>query len=86
MRVAVMADIGQPVYHVGDEAIGHAVRDELVGRGIEPVMLTRNVRHTQAYFGPVAAAPTVCFPRRAGTPPGAHPRPGRRGRRSPACR
>lgn len=62
MRVAVMADIGQPVYHVGDEAIGHAVRDELVGRGIEPVMLTRNVRHTQAYFGPVAAAPTVCFP------------------------
>lgn len=62
MRVAVVADIGQPVYHVGDEAIGHAVRDALRARGVRPVMLTRNIRHTQHYFGPVDAAPTLAFP------------------------
>lgn len=62
MRVAVLADIGQPVYHVGDEAIGHAVHDALRARGVRPVMLTRDVRHTRTYFGPVSAAPSLAFP------------------------
>lgn len=62
MRVAVLADIGQPVYHVGDEAIGHAVRDELRARGVRPVLLTRDARHTRSYFGPVSTAPALTFP------------------------
>lgn len=62
MRVAVLADIGQPVYHVGDEAIAHAVHDELRARGVRPVLLTRDVRHTRTYFGPVSATPTLAFP------------------------
>lgn len=62
MKVAVLADIGQPVYHVGDEAIAHAVRDALRARGVRPVLLTRDARHTGAYFGPVSTAPTLEFP------------------------
>lgn len=62
MRVAVLADIGHPAYHVGDEAIAHAVRDELRARGVRPVLLTRDVRHTRTYVGPVSAAPSLAFP------------------------
>ena len=62
MRVAVVADIGQPVYHVGDEAIGHAVREELRSRGVRPLMLTRDVRHTHTHFGPVDAARGLVAP------------------------
>ncbi len=62
MRVAVLADIGQPVYHVGDEAIGHAVHTELRARGVRPVMLTRDPRHTRTYFGPTDTAPALPFP------------------------
>lgn len=62
MRVAVVADIGQPVYHVGDEAIGHAAREQLESRGVRPLMLTRDVAHTHQHFGEVDAAPTLQFP------------------------
>ena len=62
MRVAVLADIGQPVYHVGDEAIGHAVHAALRARGVRPVMLTRDPRHTRTYFGPTDTAPALPFP------------------------
>lgn len=62
MRVAVVADIGQPVYHVGDEAIGHAAREELEARGVEVLLLTRDVDHTRAHFGEVGAARALQFP------------------------
>lgn len=33
MRVAILGDIGQHVYHVGDDAMTHAAVDELDARG-----------------------------------------------------
>ncbi|GGG47797.1 hypothetical protein GCM10011374_07760 [Kocuria dechangensis] len=52
MRVAVLNDIGQPVYHVGDEAMAHAAVAQLRQRGVEDVLLlTRDEAHTRARFG-----------------------------------
>lgn len=62
MRIAVLADLGQEVYHVGDEAIGHAACAELERRGATVVLLTRDVEDTRSHFGPVAAVPTLAFP------------------------
>lgn len=62
MRVAVLADIGQPIYHVGDEAIGQSVVERLQARGAEVVLLTRDVAHTQRHHLGVAAARTLQFP------------------------
>ncbi len=62
MRIAVLADIGQPVYHVGDEAIGHAATDAIRAREHTPVLLTRDEMHTRRYFGDVETIPTAVFP------------------------
>lgn len=62
MRVAVLADLGQPVYHVGDEAIAHAVTQRLQARGVEVVLLTRDVAHTHQYHRGIAAEQTLQFP------------------------
>ncbi len=62
MRIAVLADLGQPAYHVGDEAIGHAATAELERRGATVVLLTRDVEDTHNHFGPVEAVPTLTFP------------------------
>lgn len=63
MRVAVLGDIGQPVYHVGDEAMTHAAVEELRARGIDDVLLfTRDVEDTLARYSGVDAAPTLQFP------------------------
>lgn len=57
-----MGDVGQPVYHVGDEAMAHACVDELGARGHDDVLLlTRNVEETRRLFGK-AATPTLQFP------------------------
>ena len=62
MRVAILGDIGQRVYHVGDDAMTHAAVDELAVRGItNVVLLSRNVTDTARRFG-VEAAPTIEFP------------------------
>lgn len=62
MRVAILGDIGQHVYHVGDDAMTHAAVDELDARGINNVvLLSRNVEDTTARFG-TEAAPTIEFP------------------------
>ena len=61
LKVAVLADIGQPVYHVGDEAMGHAVAEELRGRGIDVLMLSRNPSQTRELYGTDAAL-TLQFP------------------------
>lgn len=62
MRVAILGDIGQHVYHVGDDAMTHAAVDELYARGINNVvLLSRNVEDTTARFG-TEAAPTIEFP------------------------
>ncbi|MHA7154621.1 polysaccharide pyruvyl transferase family protein [Arthrobacter sp. TMN-50] len=62
MRVAILGDIGQRIYHVGDDAMTHAAVDELAVRGIgDVILLSRNVPDTTSRFG-VAAAPTIEFP------------------------
>lgn len=63
MRVAVLGDIGQSVYHVGDEAMTHAAVEELRARGIGDVLLlTRDVEDTLSRYNGVNAAPTLQFP------------------------
>ena len=63
MRVAVLGDVGQLVYHVGDEAMTHAVVHALTSRGHSAVVLTRDEADTRARFGDaVEIAPTPVFP------------------------
>lgn len=64
VRVAILGDIGQPVYHVGDEAMVHAAVEQLNRRGINSmVLLTRDPVQTHAHFGSALdAAPTLVFP------------------------
>lgn len=60
-RIAVLADLGQDVYHAGDEAMGHAAADELHSRGLQVLLLSRNPAQTERLFGFPAAA-TLPFP------------------------
>lgn len=60
-RVAVLADVGQHVYHVGDEAMGLAAADELTSRGFDVVLLSRDPEQTQDGYGH-PAVPTLEFP------------------------
>lgn len=63
MQAALLVDVGQIDYHVGDEAMGHAAVAALRARGIqEPVMLTRDPQHTAARFESVVPVPTLRFP------------------------
>lgn len=63
MQAALLVDVGQIDYHVGDEAMGHAAVAALRARGIqEPVMLTRDPQHTAARFESVVPVPTPRFP------------------------
>lgn len=50
MRILVLADLGQSVYHVGDEAMGIAVGDALRERGFEIAYATRSEEHTRAFI------------------------------------
>ncbi|MET4060358.1 colanic acid/amylovoran biosynthesis protein [Arthrobacter sp. UYP6] len=60
-RVAVLADLGQDVYHAGDEAMGHAAADELLARGLRVLLLSRNPGQTEHLFG-TEAVHTLAFP------------------------
>ena len=64
VRVAIQGDIGQQVYHVGDEAMVHAAVEQLKRRGIcSVVLLTRDPAQTRVHFGAeLDAAPTLVFP------------------------
>ena len=62
MRIAILGDVGQPVYHVGDEAMTHACIEELASRGLRDVLvLTRDEADSHRRFGTNAAL-TVPFP------------------------
>lgn len=62
VKVAVLGDVGQPIYHVGDEAMTHAAIDELQARGLDDVVVfTRDVGSSEAAFG-APAVPTLAFP------------------------
>lgn len=63
MRVAVLCDIGQETYHVGDEAIAHGTVHQLTARGVDVMLLTRDVEDTRRRFGDrVACTRTLLFP------------------------
>lgn len=62
MRIAVLADIGQPVYHVGDEAIGLASANALRARDIEPVMLAREPQLLEPVYDGTDRVTTVSVP------------------------
>lgn len=51
-RVAVLCDVGGPVYHVGDEPMAHAAVALLGARGVSTVLLTGDVEQAAAYYGP----------------------------------
>ncbi len=62
MRIAILGDVGQPVYHVGDEAMTHAAVHELGHRGLtDVVVLSRNPEDSGQRFG-CTSAPTLPFP------------------------
>lgn len=62
VRVVVLGDIGQPVYHVGDEAMTHAVVDELRARGVSDiVLLSRDPEQSTRIFG-TESVKTLEFP------------------------
>lgn len=64
VRVAILNDIGQDVYHVGDEAMPHAAVQQLRRRGLtDLVLLTRDRELTRRSFGDnVGTALTWPFP------------------------
>lgn len=62
-RILVLADVGQPVYHVGDEAMGIAAVHQLRDRGLEVHALTRDPEHTRRHIDGVAGCVrTLEFP------------------------
>lgn len=62
MKIAILGDVGQPVYHVGDEAMTHAAVDELRRRGFDDLLvLSRNPAESRRAFG-TDSAPTLPFP------------------------
>lgn len=60
-RIAVLGDVGQREYHVGDEAMTHAAIAELEKRGYNKfVVLTHDVEQTSELYGqPAARRPEV---------------------------
>jgi len=61
MKIAVLGDVGQGQYHVGDEAMAHAAARELEARGLRDlVILTHNLEETEVEFGhPARKRPDV---------------------------
>lgn len=59
--IAVLGDVGQHEYHVGDEAMTHAAIAELQKRGFNSfVVLTHNTEQTSEFYGmPAAKRPEV---------------------------
>ena len=54
-KVLVAGDIGQPVYHVGDEAMTVASATFFAGRGAHIVLATRDEEHSRQLIGAGAA-------------------------------
>ena len=67
-KVLVAGDIGQPVYHVGDEAMTVASATFFAGRGARIVLATRDEEHSRQLIGAGAAGeeyeylPYLLFP------------------------
>lgn len=50
-KILVVGDIGQPVYHVGDEAMTIATAAFFASRGAQVVLATRDEEHSARYIG-----------------------------------
>ena len=50
-RVLVVGDIGQPVYHVGDEAMTISTAEYLADAGMQVILATRDTDQSRRYLG-----------------------------------
>ena len=50
-RVLVVGDIGQTVYHVGDEAMTISTAEYLVDAGMQVILATRDADQSKRYLG-----------------------------------
>lgn len=50
-RVLVVGDIGQPVYHVGDEAMTISTAEYLADAGMQVILATRDAEQSKRYLG-----------------------------------
>ena len=57
VKVALLCDVDQTVYHVGDEAIATMSARRLTARGHQVVRISRREK-----YGPEGAAPAVSIP------------------------
>ena len=62
MRVALLCDVDQAVYHVGDEAIGIASAAQLRQRGHEVVMISRQEKYGPGGQPHAESIPALTFP------------------------
>lgn len=62
MRAALLCDVDQTVYHVGDEAIADASAAMLRERGHEVVMLSRHEKYGPGGEPPALSIPALTFP------------------------
>lgn len=62
MRVALLCDVDQTVYHVGDEAIASAEREQLERRGFTVVPVSRHEKYGPGGTAPADAIDALTFP------------------------
>ncbi|MDO5662209.1 MAG: polysaccharide pyruvyl transferase family protein [Brachybacterium sp.] len=62
MRVALLCDVDQTLYHVGDEAIGLASTRALRSRGLDVVTLSRHEKYGPAGTPPEPSIDALVFP------------------------
>lgn len=62
LRVALLCDVDQSVYHVGDEAIGLAGAQRLGAHGFDVVMVSRGEKYSPEGTVPAEAIEALTFP------------------------
>ncbi|MCZ4326172.1 glycosyltransferase [Brachybacterium paraconglomeratum] len=62
MKVALLCDVDQAVYHVGDEAIASMSAARLIRRGHEVVRISRHEKYGPGGVAPAASIPALTFP------------------------
>ncbi|MBV7433095.1 polysaccharide pyruvyl transferase family protein [Dermabacteraceae bacterium TAE3-ERU5] len=62
MKIAVLCDTDQTVYHVGDEAITHATLDALRERGHDAIPISRREKYGPGGSAPAVSLPALTFP------------------------
>lgn len=62
MRAALLCDVDQSVYHVGDEAIARAATEALSSRGIDVIPISRREKHGPEHRAPERSIPALTVP------------------------